>query len=174
MMKKVMKAILLCGSVSAILYALCVLPFLVSEKDVGAVPIDSYEITPPRAMLFNGSAGADTSLFTPALAGTDTVTSDSVYVGLSQYFSAYLRAESANGTPNIKFWIMQAPHKDSTKVIPEGRSHFIQVQDEDPHLISIEPVVADWLWYRMEGQTGNATDGTVYLLHTEQPGRLSK
>jgi len=174
MIKNAMKATLLCGGVTMILYMLCVLPFMVCEKRAEAVPIDSYEITPPRAMLFNGSASADTSIFTPANAGVDTVYSDSVYVGLSQYFSAYIRAQSANGTPNIKFFIMQAPHKDSTKVDPEGRTHFIQVEDENPHLLSIEPVVADWLWYRMEGQTGNATDTTVYLLHTEQPGRLRK
>ena len=170
-MKKVMKAILLCGGVVMILYVLLVLPFLVYERDVEAIPIDGYEITEPRAMLWNGSAYGDTSLFNTA---TDTAYTDSVFVGTSQYFSAYIRGQSTNGTPNIKFYIMQSPHKDSTFVVPEGRVEFIAVTDENWHLISVEPVVSDYLKYRAIGQTGNGTDTMLETLHIEQPGRTRK
>ena len=171
MIKKATKAILLCVGVAAILYVLLVLPFLVYERDVEAIPIDSYEIAPLIAMKWNGSASGDTSLFNTA---TDTAYTDSVFVGTSQYFSAYIRGQSTNGTPNVKFYIMQSPHKDSTFVVPEGRVEFITVTDENWHLISVEPVVSDHLKYRAIGQTSNATDTMLETLHIEQPGRTRR
>lgn len=176
MMKKVLGAVFLCACVVLTLWA--ILPFLVHEQggapsvdEAWAIPIDSYEIAIPKAMLWEGSAIGDTSLFDTA---TDTAYTDSVYVGGSQYYSAYLRATSADGTPNLKFYIMQAPHKDSTRVVPEGRVEFITVDDEDWHLISVEPVVCDYLWYRAIGQTGNGTDTRPELFHIEQPGRPNR